>query len=158
MRKEIVDHLTALADHQGGKITAEAVVLAATPQESLLHPLFEWDEAKAAHQHRLDQARALIRAVKVTVSSSTFTISAPFFVRDPSAAPEQGYVSLGKLKSDNDLAREVVIAEFSRASSALSRAKAVAAALGLSQEIEQLHGDLNALAERLQEQQGAPGA
>jgi hypothetical protein len=49
----------------GGKLTPEDTVADATPEESLLHPAFEWDEASAAHQFRLSQARAIIRSVVI---------------------------------------------------------------------------------------------
>lgn len=49
----------------GGELTPEAVVSDARYPGSPLHSLFEWDEAEAAHQYRLVQARALIRAVVV---------------------------------------------------------------------------------------------
>jgi hypothetical protein len=48
-----------------GELSPEAVVADARHPASPLHPLFEWDEIEAAHQYRLVQARALIRAVVV---------------------------------------------------------------------------------------------
>jgi hypothetical protein len=44
-------------------VTAESVVDAAKDPENPLHPAFEWDDAKAAHEHRKMQARTLIRAI-----------------------------------------------------------------------------------------------
>lgn len=42
-------------------LQASTVVEEATPEDSVLHPLFEWNDSKAAHQHRLSQARKLIK-------------------------------------------------------------------------------------------------
>ncbi len=49
-----------------GVLRPEAVVEAARPAASPLHGWFEWDNGKAAHEHRLAQARRLINAT-VTV-------------------------------------------------------------------------------------------
>ena len=48
-----------------GEITATAVVEAARPKKAPLHPAFEWDDTKAAEEHRLWQARRIVRAVQV---------------------------------------------------------------------------------------------
>ena len=48
-----------------GHLTPDLVVQAATDEKSPLHPVFEWDDGKAAHQHRLWQARKLIRSVRI---------------------------------------------------------------------------------------------
>jgi hypothetical protein len=50
---------------QNGKLTADIVVEDAKPEESVLHPAFEWDDLKAAHQYRLEQGRHLIRSVTI---------------------------------------------------------------------------------------------
>ena len=49
-----------------GTIKPEAVVAYAENPETALHSRFEWDQDKAAHQHRLWQAREIIR-VHVTI-------------------------------------------------------------------------------------------
>lgn len=48
-----------------GKVTPTLVIHAAMDQNSPLHDLFEWDDAKAGKEYRLIQARKLIREVKV---------------------------------------------------------------------------------------------
>lgn len=48
-----------------GKLTAQIVVEAARPDDSPLHPEFEWDDAKAAENYRARQARDMIRAIVV---------------------------------------------------------------------------------------------
>lgn len=51
-----------------GQLDPEVVVSEAVPEDSPLHKHFEWDDSKAAHQHRLDTATRLIR-IKVTYST-----------------------------------------------------------------------------------------
>lgn len=48
-----------------GRLTSKAVVEAAKDPRNALHKHFEWDDTKAANSYRLDQARFLIRAVRV---------------------------------------------------------------------------------------------
>lgn len=50
---------------KGGTLTAVRVVNAARATRSPLHRFFEWNNAKAAHEYRLEQARHLIRSIEV---------------------------------------------------------------------------------------------
>ena len=59
-------------DEQGG-ITPEAVVGVARDPNNILHAHFEWDDAKAGHAHRLQQARLLIKRVKITTPAGSTT-------------------------------------------------------------------------------------
>ena len=45
-----------------GHLTPDLVVQAAQYEQSPIHSIFEWDDVKAAHQHRLWQARPLIHS------------------------------------------------------------------------------------------------
>lgn len=48
-----------------GTLTPDLVLGDAKNIRSPLHEYFEWDDSKAAHQHRVEQARYLIRSVTV---------------------------------------------------------------------------------------------
>ena len=48
-----------------GKLTAPVVVEEARPEDAPLHPSFEWDDQIAAERYREDQARQIIRSVRV---------------------------------------------------------------------------------------------
>jgi hypothetical protein len=61
-----------------GIIKADTVVDAARPDDAPLHPVFEWQDAVAAENYRLYQARNLIRAVCVQTGDKTET--APVYV------------------------------------------------------------------------------
>jgi hypothetical protein len=50
---------------EADKLDAEIIVSLAEDPASPLHPLLEWDDAEAAHQHRLQQARQLIARFKI---------------------------------------------------------------------------------------------
>lgn len=52
---------------QQGGVTARDVLDAARSTNSPLHPYFEWNDKVAADQYRLDQARVMLRAIRVRV-------------------------------------------------------------------------------------------
>lgn len=56
-------HLEMLREKFKGEITPEDVLDDAKSDNSPLHSFFEWSDSAAAHQHRLQQARGLIRSV-----------------------------------------------------------------------------------------------
>lgn len=51
---------------QTGSLTTHAIVDEARPDESPIHPHFEWDDWKAAEAYRRNQAGQLVRAVVVS--------------------------------------------------------------------------------------------
>ena len=77
-RKDLIDALEALADDSGGTLSPADVVEAAAPPTSALHRYFDWDNAHAAHEHRLYQARHLLR-VTVLVRQGSATLHLPIF-------------------------------------------------------------------------------
>lgn len=48
-------------------ITPEILVTESMPKDAPLHNIFEWNDQKAAHAHRLQQARTLINNIQITV-------------------------------------------------------------------------------------------
>lgn len=75
--------LVALADAHDGRLSPDIVVAAAIDPTSPLHSKFEWDDTEAAKEHRRNQARALIRSVRVEFRTETFSFSAPAYIREP---------------------------------------------------------------------------
>jgi hypothetical protein len=72
------DILQKLAQEHG-QLTPEIVIDYASPQDSPLHKFFQWDDSKAAELYRLEQARGLIRRIKVeyvTEETKTVTVRA----------------------------------------------------------------------------------
>lgn len=58
---EIVGAAFARIQEKTGTLEKQAIVDYAKPEESDLHPALEWDDERAAHQHRLTQAGMLRR-------------------------------------------------------------------------------------------------
>lgn len=147
---EVLDRLKLLADANGGRLIAQAVVDDAKDESSPLHAHFTWDTDKAAAERWLDQARTLIRSVEITFRTETTVVRAPYFVRDPEAGPkEQGYIAVKALRTDVDLAREAIVNEFSRAADYLRRAQNVAKALQMDEEVGDLVKEIVALRDRV---------
>ncbi len=145
MSDQVRQVLMAMADAKGGLLMPEAVVEAARPEDSPLHECFTWDDRIAGEAWRLQEARVLIRTVRVDVRVERIVVAAPYFIRDPTQGQAQGYRSLGRLLNDDERAREAVVSEFQRAAGALKRAKIIAAVLGLEGEIETVERMLGVL-------------
>ena len=60
----IVEEVTRILKRDGC-VKASVLVSEATPKKAPLHDEFEWNDKVAAHEHRLDQARKIIRTTKV---------------------------------------------------------------------------------------------
>jgi hypothetical protein len=144
-------------EDEAGRVTAEALVLAARDQTHPLHKEFPWDDKKAAHQHRLDVARRIIASVRVTITTTTKKVTCVGYVRDPEAGLRQGYVSTVKLRTEADAAREALGAEIARVQSILERAKELAAGLELDEDFQlSLAGALD-FSSRMRKGLGFPG-
>lgn len=145
-RKQAVMRRLRELSGENGTLTPEAVVADATSPTSVLHSCFEWDDTKAAHQHRLDQARGLIR-IRMTTVVDEVEVRAPSYLRTPGAeSKDQGYTSTLKLRDDKEAARVALRAEIGRVVSALERARDIAAVLGLAGEL----GDMIKAATKVQ--------
>jgi hypothetical protein len=63
------EELERIRDSHGVHVTAEQIVEEAVDPMNPLHEAFPWDDAQAAHEHRLEVARLLLRSVRtVTVT------------------------------------------------------------------------------------------
>jgi hypothetical protein len=68
--QKVGEALAGIAAENKGRLNPADVVEAARQRRSELHAFFTWDDAEAAEAHRLDQARAIIRAVIVVEVSA----------------------------------------------------------------------------------------
>jgi hypothetical protein len=145
--------LDAIAKANGGKLTPELVVLAARNPEHPLHGEFDWDDASAAHQHRLSTARAIIRSVRINVVVQNRVVAVFRYVRDPRAqANEQSYIALVNPNRLASHARSILLAELDRIESAIIRAQKVAAGLGLEADLDALLAKLLSIRAKLPKQ------
>jgi hypothetical protein len=144
-------------ENRSGRLTPAAVLDDARSPKSPLHKYIEWDQKKAAYQHQLDQCRELIRSVKVTYHTETTHIRAIHYWRDPhAAATEQGYVSITKLRTDADLSRDALVEAFQYAADKLRRARELAIALDMVNEVQAFIDSLDEFRRRLDESPPPP--
>ncbi len=89
----------------GGHVPPVALVEAARKGGSPLHPLFEWDDTKAARAYRLRQAGDLMSAVIVIAADGDSPSHEYSSVRMGKAA---AYVSTREAMSDTERRREIL--------------------------------------------------
>lgn len=146
MKDEVASRLRALAERGDGTITPEAVIDDARSPDSPLHGEFEWDDSAAAHAYRLDQARHLIRSVRVEFRVEQIAVSAVRYVRDPRADKDvAGYIDVRHVKRDEEMAREVLIAEAKRVRAALTRMRELAAFFERQADVDLMIGQIDEL-------------
>lgn len=146
---EVAKILAAL-ERDNGRLVPSDVVEAARDPNSPLHQHFEWNDSEAAEKYRLDQARTLIRSVKIEVTVRDVPLSVVSYVRDPDAdAQSAGYRNVAKLRTEEDAARATVVDEMKRVANAVRRAKTLAAVLGIASDIEQIEAIARSVSERV---------
>jgi hypothetical protein len=138
--KQKAEYIRSLSDANGHIEPARLVEVARDPK-NLLHDEIEWDVSKAAYKYQLEQARGLIRFVKLEVEIMHETVIAPFYVLDPLRPPRsKRYLEIEAAARDEDLALAVMEEECSRIAQAIRRATAAAKVLNL---MEWLNGCLS---------------
>lgn len=91
--QRIGEALAAVAAVADGHLTPQATVEAARDPQSPLHPHFEWDDQVAADAYRLDQARHLIRLIRV--SDDTRETDPPAFMSVNEGKAGTSYRTIG---------------------------------------------------------------
>jgi len=114
-------------ENRAGKLTPEQVVNAAADESSALHSCFTWDDSEAAAKWRIEEARELIRSVRIETVIEERTIRSVAYVHDPARETgEAGYVSVLKVRKPE--AVEVVRTELNAIAALLERCAGIAAA------------------------------
>lgn len=114
-RAQIVGHELAELEERYNSLTPKLVVNEARPEESVLHPCFEWDDAKAAETHREFQASHLIRSVAVVYPDPVTErpLSSRAFVNivesgDDDTEETRRYVTTSRAMADPSMRRQLV--------------------------------------------------
>jgi hypothetical protein len=158
--KEKADYICSLAD-KDGYIDPHSVVEAARNPNSPIHNDFQWSVAAAAQENWLDQARALIRFVKVNVTINRRTVAAPYYVPDPERPTRSArYIELTIAGRNAEVAQQIMMAEMDRIAAAIKRAQQIAEVLGLSKMLDDLLEDVTTIrtaAERRREAKAVAG-
>lgn len=102
--------LTATALKHGGKLVAEDALEEARDPRHVLHRHLEWNDGKAAHQHRLAQMRSIIRIVRIEVGTPPEMRRA--FINAP-ADDGRAYRTLADVLGSGDL-RDLILQQAER--------------------------------------------
>ena len=111
---------------KSGRITAHAVLDAARPASSPIHDCFDWDDSEAAEKWRLEQARELIRRVKIELVYQEVSVRTVKYVADP--ARSDGYTDIVKARAPS--LSEIMSAEWRNVLALAKRAQSIATARG----------------------------
>lgn len=91
---------------KNGEITPRLVVDAARESESPLHPCFEWDNSVAAEKFREDQARGVIRSIRVVFTAQEGIQAEPrrvYVNLQDEATGDRSYVPMARVLSEPEL-------------------------------------------------------
>jgi hypothetical protein len=118
-------------EESGRRLDREAVVEAATEPRHPLHDVFNWDDAAAAHQHRLDQAGKLIDSYYIHIRHQDTTMRVKAYFKDVTS--ETGYRHTRAIKSDGpEVIRQTIIAGIKAPHTALTNMRNLAVYCELS--------------------------
>jgi predicted TIM-barrel fold metal-dependent hydrolase len=84
-----------------GMLDPHAVVMEAQPESHPLHNYFEWDNSKAAHAHRIWQARQLISCTVIIIPETNEKVTAYVSLREDRG--NGGYRSMQEVLTDDEL-------------------------------------------------------
>jgi len=139
-----------LVEQRGGVITCEQYVREASSPSSPLHPFLDWDSKRASHKYRLLQARARLRRIKYVVHTDTTSIRTVAYVHKPTLpAGVGGYMRLLDVRGDADEAGALLRVEFTRAGAMLRRARSLAVAVDMVDELDVVVEQIDRLHTRL---------
>jgi hypothetical protein len=89
-------------------LTPKLIVEDARSEEAALHPIFEWDDSLAAEQHREQQARGLMRSIRL-IQVGEQSCEPQRVYLNVSTGTQRGYCTSARIMSD-DVLREQVLA------------------------------------------------
>ncbi|RHF51452.1 hypothetical protein DW674_06710 [Mitsuokella multacida] len=100
----------ARIEKENGSLTPELVVDESREENAPLHPVFEWDDKKAAERYRVMQAGSLIRNVTVKIEEAPRMEPTRAFVNVAPVGQRKGiFVSIKNAMGDEET-RETVVA------------------------------------------------
>lgn len=103
--------LLEIREANDGILTAQAVVDAARPDDHPLHQHFEWDAEKGAEKYRVQQARQLIRIVKLVYVDKRGDVQKMrvfHSVPDPESMSGRSYVPLSEIERSDVMSAQLL--------------------------------------------------
>ena len=109
-RKDMEREIEIVRRQGRGVLRAKDVVEYARDPETALHGEFEWDDAKAGHEYRLEQARKLIRVHVTVLREDVPPVRAYVSLRKDRKQPGGGYRSITNVMRNKKM-RAALLAE-----------------------------------------------
>lgn len=133
-----------------GRILPAVVVNESRPDEAPLHPIFEWNDFRAAELHRQEQARQIVRSVFVVHETKTEPDHGPVqvyvHVRDDEG--EGCYMTTSRVMSDDDLRAQAIADALALFKGVKRRFEHLSELRGIFAEIERVERELAEEAEK----------
>lgn len=114
-REQVLAALNAIVASHHGVLNQQAVLDAARDPSHVLHPFFDWDDARAGEAYRLLQVNALVRRVRLTVvrqdhttRAVTITTTRGYQSRPSMRHRDGGYEPVESILSDDEKRRELL--------------------------------------------------
>lgn len=102
------EELERIRTWRNGRLDPQDVIEASRDPGAPLHPAFEWDDAKAAVEHRREQAKYLIRSVEVVIDRGAAEASPIRAFVSVERDADRSYTSTFHALADPELRRQVV--------------------------------------------------
>lgn len=137
MNRKLLAAALLKCKNENGQVDPEILVEQARDPKHPFHDQFEWDDAIAAHEHRKEKARQLIKSLKSIVVYEEKVIAVPYYVSDP-REKRTGYTPTMTIKKNRETSMAVLNDELARIKGALHRAIGLAVTFGLKKEFDVL--------------------
>lgn len=132
-----------------GIVTPEAVVAAARAKDHPWHSRFDWHDKSAAHKHRLDTAREIIRGVHVRIIRDEVITYRPAYVSLQEPRTASAYRETSAVADDKEIAMQVLLNEVARIGGNIERARSLATTFGMRRDFDELLRGLTEIKSKL---------
>jgi hypothetical protein len=108
------EELERIREENGGQVTPRKVVEESKPTEAPLHPCFEWNNKRAAELYRDEQARCVVRSVRIIPEPDQAGKQDPVLayvrvkVKDEEEKTQSFYMSTAHVMSDQELRKQAI--------------------------------------------------
>lgn len=128
------EELERIRIQNGGKLRPEDILNEASSKDSPLHPVFEWDDSRAARKYRIQQARRFLKAIVVVyedneVAPAFYNVSVNIEDDEGNEETERFYQSaevLVKRPDQFESARSILVGTLADAQTSLERLMKIA--------------------------------
>lgn len=105
------DHIAKTFSNGHLEVTPEDVLSDAKRKRSPLHNFFEWEDSVAAEKYRVQQARYMLRSIRVVVEKEAVEETrafVPVVIREPEKEPRKVYTTVQYALSDEQLRQQTI--------------------------------------------------